>query len=80
MKKECDKLLAEKKESGISSVTTGSGSLRHLTEEAFEDAVMDDSVIDSLVILAMIFWPMFLVCLIITYNWQKLLLVFQDIP
>jgi hypothetical protein len=47
VKKECDKLLAEKKESGSSSATTGSGSLRHLTEEAFEDAVMDDSVIDS---------------------------------
>ncbi len=48
VKKECDKLQAEKKESGSSSVTTGSGSLRHLTEEAFEDAVMDDSVIDSI--------------------------------
>jgi hypothetical protein len=47
VKKECDKLLAEKKESGSSSATTGSGSLRHLTEEAFKDAVMDYSVIDS---------------------------------
>jgi hypothetical protein len=38
----------QRRESGSSSVTTGSGSLRHLTEEAFEDAVMDDSVIDSI--------------------------------
>jgi len=45
IKKECDKVLAAKKSNSNTSVATGSqsgtttGQLRHLTEEAFEDAI-----------------------------------------
>jgi hypothetical protein len=42
VKKECDKLLAEKKDIIPNSPSNGSGQLRHITEETFEDAVSDN--------------------------------------
>jgi hypothetical protein len=42
VKKECDKLLAEKKDIISNSPSNGSGQLRHITEETFEDAVSDN--------------------------------------
>jgi hypothetical protein len=41
VKKECDKLLMDKKDMVSTPSTNSSGQLRHITEETFEDAVSD---------------------------------------
>jgi hypothetical protein len=46
VKKECDKILANRKDSNGPTLLTGSsGHLRHVKEEVFEDAVSEDLVL-----------------------------------
>jgi hypothetical protein len=42
VKKECDKLLVDKKDIVSNPSSNGSGQLHHVTEETFEDAVSDN--------------------------------------
>ena len=47
VKKECDKFLVTKKSGGGTNPTSAVGQLRHITEEDYEDAVADDTLLVS---------------------------------